>query len=167
MSLKIEKRAQEEAVGLVLIVVLIAVIALVFLGFSLRQKPEIKESRQAANLLNAILSYTSRCAVNIEPEYLTIRDLAKSCYSSELCLDGRTTCQALRDTTNSLLNSALSSVSLGSPVTYYNLNMSYVGGQTTQILFLSKGNCSANSIAAMQSVPLNIGEIEISLKLCY
>ena len=70
-SLK-NKKSQEEIVGFVVVIVLIAVIALVFLGLSLTKKQEPIESRQVSNLLGAMLQYTTDCSV-YKPAYETFR----------------------------------------------------------------------------------------------
>ena len=51
MSKKTSKKAQEEMIGFVLIIVLVAVIALVFLAISIRKPAEIRDKKEIQNFL--------------------------------------------------------------------------------------------------------------------
>lgn len=167
------KKAQEEIVGFVLIIVLIAVIALVFLGFQLRQKPVASESKQVGNLLDSMLKYTTECAVS-PPQYDTLRDLIKSCYEQDRCSNGMSACQYLQDTTDKMLASALPDIEAERPIKAYQLNASY---STTQFVFgeksradvlvVSKGKCTGSSMAYKEFLPLESGDIEVMLRICY
>ena len=171
-SLK-NKKSQEEIVGFVVVIVLIAVIALVFLGLSLTKKQEPIESRQVSNLLGAMLQYTTDCSV-YKPAYETFRDLAKSCYEGMQCSSGIPACQGLKETAEKMLNAAMPNMGIDRPVSAYHLNISYSTTQSTfgmkqqaDILALSKGKCSGNNLSAKELGPLDAGDIEIVLKFCY
>ncbi len=167
------KKAQEEIVGFVLVLVLIAVIALVFLGLQLRQKPAVSESKQVANLLDAMLKYTTECAITM-PQYETLRDLIKSCYDEDKCSNGVSACQNLQDTANKMLIAALSDLEAEKPISAYQLNISYT---TTQFVFgkkpkadimvISKGKCTGSSISYKEALPIESGEIDVILRFCY
>lgn len=167
------KKAQEEIVGFVLVMVLIAVVALVFLGLQLRQKPAASESKQVANLLDAMLKYTTECSVSL-PQYETLRDLIKSCYEQAKCSNGMQACQYLQDTADKMLLAALADVEAERPVKSYQLNASYsttqfVFGKKPQadILVVSKGKCTGSSLAYKEFLPIEAGNIEIMLRLCF
>jgi len=92
-------RGQEEMVGFALIIIIVAVILLVFIGFSLRnpQKENI-ESYEIESFIQAFLQYTTDCKDLNNLEYLSIQDLIISCSDNEKCFDGRYTCNVLNST---------------------------------------------------------------------
>jgi hypothetical protein len=169
-----DRKAQEEMVGFVLIVILVVVISLVFLGFSLRQKSKPETNVQVDNLLSAMLSYTTDCALYM-PEYEKVGDLIKSCYYSEQCSNGKNSCNELKDIMNKLLNSAKGDLGKDRPIKAYELNASYSAKQDkfaaiqehAPIIYISNGACTGTSIGTQQFVPLDNGNIIISLKFCY
>jgi hypothetical protein len=153
--------------------VLIAVIALIFLGLQLGRKPPAVESKQVANLLHAMLQQTTDCIVRA-PEYETMRDLIKSCYKDEKCSNGKTACQSLQETANKLLLAALSDLQVEQPVQAYQFNVSYSTSQfffgkkpQADILLVSKGKCSGSTLANIESIPIESGDIQVVLRLCY
>ena len=81
------KRAQEEMVGFVLIMIIVAVIFLVFLGIFLSQRDsETKiESADVSQFLDAALEYTTTCSQNSGYTYLSLEDAIISCYKGEIC----------------------------------------------------------------------------------
>lgn len=168
------KKAQEEMVGFVLIVVIITIISLVFLGFSLRQKPEPESNVQVDNLLSAILAYTTDCALYV-PQYETVRDLIKSCYYEERCANGKDACKELKDVTYNLLDAAKGDLGKERPVKAYEINVSYSAKQEgfkirqehAPIAYVSNGACTGTSIGTQQFIPLETGNIVLSLKFCY
>ena len=90
-----KKRAQEEMVGFALIIILVAVIFLVFLGFSLRnQEKKNVESYEVESFLQSLLQYTTKCENNVER--LSVRKLISSCYAKEKCLDEKNSCDVLK-----------------------------------------------------------------------
>ena len=79
------KKAQEEMVGFALIIILVAVILLIFLGFSLRdQEKETIESYEVESFIQSFLQYTSDCRDNLEFSYFTfiINFSIKRCFSA-------------------------------------------------------------------------------------
>lgn len=91
------KRSQEEMIGFVLIIVLVAVIALVFLAISIRKPAEIIDKKEIQNFLYSSLLYTTSCYES-GYEVHDLRSLIKACYSSEKCLDSRESCKVLNET---------------------------------------------------------------------
>jgi len=94
-SLADSKRSQQEILGFVLIVVLVTIIGLVFLSFSIgKDRPKKQTSAEISNLLEAVMYYTTDCAINYVPQYREIQDLMKDCYNdpSQRCLSGNISC---------------------------------------------------------------------------
>jgi len=173
--IKTNKKAQEEMVGFVLIVVLLVIISLIFLSFSLRKKSPVETSTEVDNLLSTMLAYTTDCALYI-PQYETVGDLIKSCYYNEKCSDGNETCKVLKETMNEMLNAAEGDLKGDRQIKSYEMNISYSAKQSSglvlkkaedSILYIKQGICTANSIGAQQFIPLDIGNIILMLKFCY
>ena len=62
-----EKKGQEEMVGFALILILVAIIVLVFIGFSIRSpEKESVESYEVESFLQSMLQYTTECENNVE-----------------------------------------------------------------------------------------------------
>jgi len=104
MKLERTKFGQEEMVGFALIIIIVAVILLVFLGFSLSEpQKETVESYEVESFIQATLQYTSDCRYNYE--YRFVKDLILDCNDGETCEDGRDSCDVLNFTLKGLLDS--------------------------------------------------------------
>ena len=100
------KKAHQEMVGFVLIVVLVVVGLLIFLTISVRNKDSVEtESKIAGNLLDALMKHTTNCAIVFEPKYDTFEDLFKSCYQGKKCsnLQERNACDVLNESLENVL----------------------------------------------------------------
>src|SRR3989338_10745103 len=96
------KFGQEEMVGFALILILVAIIILVFIGFSIRSpEKESVESYEVESFLQSMLQYTTSCENNIEK--LPVQKLVFSCNAKEKCLDGRDSCEVLQTELESIL----------------------------------------------------------------
>lgn len=101
MNIK-KRKSQEEMVGFVLIIVLVAVIALVFLSIGVLNKGEIKQDKEIENFLQSSLFYTTSCYKSEEIAY-NLKDLIKACFNNEKCLDNRDSCNVLNETLAGLI----------------------------------------------------------------
>lgn len=164
-----KKKAQEEIVGFVMIVVIVAIIGLIFLGITVRNKSEPleKKSKDVSRFLESAMEYTTSCAIRNEPDYSSIGELLKNCFNKDKCISGQDACAALDSTISALINSAWK-VGPDRPVKGYKFNSTYVSSSTTAgILFISKGNCSLNLIGGEYITPAPPGNIKAELKICY
>lgn len=164
----VNKKAQEEIVGFVLIVVIMAVILLIILGVSLRSDKNIqKESKEISQFLESTMEYTSDCAINYEPDYAKIGDLIEKCYSKAKCSSGKNTCDVLRETLNDILDSSWK-VGPDRPIKGYLFNATYETNLTHEnIVILSKGECKGSYKGAEYLSPAYPGTIVSSFNLCY
>ncbi len=105
-------RGQMEIFGLVIIVILLAMgllFAIVILTKTpTREVQRVKESVQAANFLNTIMSTTSECGKR------TVRELLQDCaiankewVGATLCEDGRNTCETTQSMISTMLKETL------------------------------------------------------------
>lgn len=106
--IKMKRKGQEEMVGFVLIMLVVAVIFLVFLGIYLgkNDSPQPVESEEISDFLGAIFQYTTDCASSDPSNPLKIRVLIRECYEGEICLDGRDSCRVLQNNLRNLVESS-------------------------------------------------------------
>lgn len=148
MKIKKYTRAQEEMVGFALIIIIVAVILLVFLGFSLRNsQKEMVESYEVESFIQAFLQYTSDCRDSGDLDYLSIRKLIFDCNSNKMCLDERASCDVLNFTLAGIVEESWN-VGADRPVKGYELNIT-VNGE--EMLFFEKGNITNNYKGSMQN----------------
>jgi hypothetical protein len=155
------KSGQEEMVGFALIMILVAVILLILLGFSLR-KPEKEtiESYEVESFIQAILQYTTDCKDNLG--YLSIQKLIFDCYNKNICLDERDTCEVLNSTLKEIMKESWK-VEGDRPVKGYELQI--MVDESEEILILKEGNMTQNSKGGMQ--PLGKKDIEVYFNAYY
>ena len=110
------KKAQEEIVGFVLIILLVAVIAVVLLAISLSGDREDvgRESKLINSFIISIQRYTTHCEVNSIRQ--NIDRLTRHCGSGGNCDDGTPACDYLEKELNEILQNSLYVVSKDSPV---------------------------------------------------
>ncbi len=170
MRITSDKRAQEEIIGFILIVVIVVVIGLFLLVFYLRQEPAEHESLDVQNFLQASMVYTTECSLSIEP--LNLEDLIKSCYRNERCLNDKMACSVLEDTASRLAHESWL-VSSESHVNAYTLDAYYTEKENRgeavkeEILSLSEGNCTGSKAGASHMVHYSPGNIFIDMEICY
>lgn len=163
------KRAQEEIVGFVLIMVIVAIAILVFLGIALR-KPSVdaRESSDVFHFLESGMQYTTDCAIRFVPDYSDAGDLLRECKDKRNCLDGRSACEVLNSTMKNLIENGWNP-SQDSPIKGYEFSSSYVidGEQEETLISLSMSNCSGKILGSTYLVPSFPGRIVSELKICY
>ncbi|HJX51095.1 MAG TPA: hypothetical protein VJ438_06555 [Candidatus Nanoarchaeia archaeon] len=144
------KRAQEEMIGFALIIMIVAIILLIFLGFSLtRPQTERIESYEAESFMQSMLQYTSDCSDNLEK--MPVEKLVLRCNSNSQCLDGRSACSALNETISGII---AESWKIGNtPVAGYDLK---IFTKDKQILSLEKGNKTGNYKGTTSNLPQDI-----------
>ena len=144
------KSGQEEMVGFALIMIIVAVVLLIFLGFSLRnQQDEAVENYEVDSFIQAFLQYTTDCAEGYEPRYHSIRKLIVSCNNQEKCLDERNTCEVLEFTLKGIIEETWK-IEGDRPIKGYNLNI--LSDDNNVILNISDGNITQNYKGSMQSL---------------
>jgi len=142
------KSAQEELIGFALIVILVAIIGLIFLGFSLRNpQKEIVESYEVESFIQAFLQYTTDCG-NYREAYLGIQKLISECVDNGICLDGRNSCDVLNSTLTEMIEESWK-IDGDRPIQGYKLEIALENG-TEVIPLIAKGNSTKNSRGVSQ-----------------
>jgi hypothetical protein len=163
----LRKKAQQEMVGFVLIVVLVVVGLMVFLVISLRSSPETQDSLEVANMLDALMKHTTRCAAVFEPQFDRLEDLFKRCYNGGRCgnLD-RLACDVLNET---LVGAVQALLKTEATVGAYQIDFSVKDSQgLVGILKVFEGDCSGTkkTSGAMRTFSSGSENLIIELKLC-
>jgi hypothetical protein len=165
------KRGQEEIVGFVLIIVIVAIIFLVVLGIMVRRGTDSvrSESSEVYQFLESSMEYTTSCSFSSAPDYYILGELFEECYTGSNCLDGANSCEVLNETLAEILDSSWV-VSPESPVKGYAFNSFFKTNSSeegTEIISLDKGNCEGSIRGATYLAPAFPGSIESQLKICF
>lgn len=137
------KRGQEEIVGFVVVVVLVAIVALVMLSFSLRTPQETYDSARLARFIGAVNEFSSNCTIT--SDYARIGELYGACYQGLRCADETDSCATLNSTLREIMNVSLR-VGEDRPLKGYSVRVSYRENRNASkeenIIVLGAGNCT-------------------------
>ena len=158
-----QKKAQQEIVGFVLIVVLVVIGLMVFLIISLRDSPEASESLAVENMLDAVMKHTTECAVVYEPDYDDFEALFKSCHQSDPCANlDKSACEYLNESLRSVVGAIMASEA---SVSAYEVEF-FVKDEAGGLLRIFEGNCTGSVSAAQRSVVSGSESLIIRMKTC-
>jgi|GEM_PF-533405 len=171
-------KGQEEMVGFVLIMVIVAVVFLIFLGIFIRRgaPTEVNDARDLSQFLDSIMEYTTECAVQPEPAFATVADLARYCRAGDLCSNSnKSACEVLKSVLGGALDASEDVLNVGEdrPYNGYILNISYYqnsssGMMREEIVSQSYGNCSKRYKGSREYIiPADLGTITSSFRVCY
>ncbi len=154
------KRGQEEMIGFVVIIILLVVIGLVFLGFSMRQKPkEIQhQESQMLDTMQAMLTF-SACGDNV-------RELIKECYYGGTCND-EDACLYAKELLQDMLDKTQGTDIANSFVRGYILNVTVLSEPPRTLFFLTKGNLSGNYYSGSIPIQASGQDIDFNLRFYY
>ena len=162
MNLK-NKKAQEEIVGFVLIILLVTIIALVFLGISIRKPVEKLPSSELESFLQASMRYSTDCLVSPERRY-NLKDVIVSCAEiNEMCLNGKSACQTLNETADVLLREGWN-VCGDCPIKEYKFRV-WEGNNRT-LMTIKGGNCTGDRVFSQVFLHSYSGKITADLEIC-
>ena len=158
----IMKKGQEEMVGFVLIVIIVAILILVFIGFSLRA-PQVQdvESYEVESFIQSTLQYTSDCQDNFG--YLTVDDLIFDCVEATSCVDGRKTCDVLLESLEGISEESWRIENR--PLEGYELKVSYEGEDL--ISEINEGNQTNNYKGSVQDFSKGGRSIQVFFRAYY
>ncbi len=101
--MEIRKKAQQEMVGFIVIVVLVIIIGLIFLIISLNKQDEVKSNIEIDNMIDVIFAVKTSCSIGYEQNYASIKDLVKDAYSSKRCVSGKDAYDVLEQELESIM----------------------------------------------------------------
>lgn len=162
-----EKKAQQEMVGFVLIVVVVVIALMIFLVISIRKPIQSSKSEELDNILSSVLTYTTDCSIDDTPQ--SINDLIQGCYKNQRC-DGSVgmACEYL----NTSLSAILTDIGkTESKYQGYEFSVVLADNSTgkTDILFEKReGVCLSSSKSGSQflSTQNRLVKINVLMKLC-
>jgi hypothetical protein len=163
------RRGQEEMVGFVLIMILLAIIFLVLLTISLRaNKGSEMESKEVVLVLESIQEYTTDCAIGYETNLRKMSDLVKDCDSGKTCLSGADSCEVLRNGTREIM-AKIYTVGNGSRISSYYFSGEFINPdgskrEIVETIFPAAGTaCQTNLRTAQKPLP---GGYVLTLTVC-
>ena len=168
----LKRKAQEEIVGFVAVVVLVAIVALVLLSFSFRSKGEARDSREVAQFLDSAMEYTTNCSFFFGSENAKVGDVFRACSNEERCSDGEESCKILNETLPLLIGAGLRPGE-DRPIKGYLLSAGSYGNLTRdtskeEFIRIEGGNCTSYQTRGTSEFrPSRGGKlIEVKLDVC-
>jgi hypothetical protein len=163
------KKAQNEIVGFVMIVVIVIIIGVIFFSLSIgRGGTSRQTSAELAHFLSATMQYTTNCSTSYLPVYENIGGLTKACFDEEVCIDGKNPCKELNQTLDKIIRESLG-VSEQASKKAYHLNIYYNDSAGIEpIINMSQGNFEkcASQPGALESLDKKPGAINLELEIC-
>jgi len=161
----IKKKAQEEMVGFILIVVLVSIIAVVFLFIVLRKPVEVRQSSEVSDFLYSSLIYTTDCKPSQEQVY-EFKDIVKACLNKEKCISGEDTCDILNKTASEMIEAGFG-ITPEAKYKAYDFKI-FTGNETGNqtLLYLQKGNITSN-IVGSEAFFMSGDSFHLKLRLYY
>ena len=158
-------RGQQEMVGFILIVVLVMIGLMVFLVISLRTSPDEADSLEVENMLSAIMTHTTECAIPSVPYYDTFEDLFKSCYENDDCSGvNQSACDYLNETLRAILVDLMDTEAT---VSAYQLDFSIADEERQEgFLKIFEGECTGEVLGAQRKISAGAEDLIIRLKIC-
>src|SRR3989344_5093535 len=160
--LKYNKSGQQGMVGFVLIIAVVVVALMIFLVISIKKGPTETSSLEVDNLLGSVMKYTTKCAVNFEPQYDDVEDLFKSCYKGDQCKNlGKDSCIYLKESLDEILRGVMDPTVESYRLEFYSKE---VEGNRD---ILSFGECKGGKVnSALRVLVLGSNSLGVRLKLC-
>lgn len=163
-----KKKGQEEIVGFVLIVVILAIAMVIFLGIKLRNpEPVQRDSEILYQFIESSMEQTTDCVIRENSRNIALNDLIKECHSFDNnCLNGASSCQVAEETMKDLLDSSWR-VGPEYPYKGYEVIAEYSSNSSAEEIFsIVAGNCTNSYIGNSYFLPQFPGNIIISAKIC-
>jgi hypothetical protein len=140
------KKAQEEMIGFAVILIIVAVIMAVLIGFMVRRESKgVLQSYEIGSFLESMLKYTSTCEDYLG--YQDIQELIISCKNGFVCLNGVNSCDLLNSSIENMVNSSWN-IGPEAPKKGYRLK---IGLNEADWWSIQKGNFSSNYMADSQA----------------
>jgi len=165
---KLNHKAQEEVVGFVMIIVLVAVIFTIFLGIMIHntKRDNSYTSIEYTQFISALMEVNTPCVV-YSPAHAKVSDLIGYCIDSQQCLDGSQSCSVL----NKTLSDALSNSILVGPdraIKGYSLSIIYnTTSSLKSIMTIEKGLCNSSSLVGSDQPLYHQGGVfTTTIKVC-
>ena len=172
---QINKRGQNEIVGFVAIVLVVAVAGLILFSLMIGKGNVQEDSAEISDFISASMYKTTDCAISFVPQYKNIEELIKECYKnpSGKCLDERKICDVLNLEFKNIIERDLEigneKINKG-----YKMNLVYKDSEISQEEIISSvegGNFENCRVKIGSSNPIAVGSfssgiIDVELEVC-
>lgn len=156
------KKAQQEMIGFVLIVVVVVVGLMVYLVISLKSGGEERTGVKAGNLLDSIMKMTTECAPVFEPDYDNYEELFGSCYANEMCRNvNKKACDYLNESLSEVLGEVMKSEA---EINYFKFELFVKDGEG--LLEIKQGNCTGSITGAQRQTSKNSQVLIARITIC-
>lgn len=157
------KKAQQEMVGFVLIVVVVVVGLMIYLVISLGGGDTGERiSVRAENVLDSVMKMTTECAPIFEPDYDNYEELFGSCYANVNCPNlNKGACDYLNESLSKVLEEIMKSEGW---INYYKFELFVKNGNG--LLEIKQGNCTGTITGAQRQTSKNSQIIIARITLC-
>ena len=168
------KNGQEEMIGFVLIIVIVAIVGVIFLGIMIRTQDSNlgSKSEKINSLIGSLSQITTKCEIP-ESKLKNVSELIEECTQVRLCstCNGETcgttssSCEVLENTLRSAMAESYV-VSGGSYVRYYNLSVYYKFDDALliePIISGEAGKCPGTKLFSDRGFE----DIELKLEVCF
>ncbi len=160
------KKAQEEIVGFVAIVLIVSVVIIIILGASLKESNHDRKNVVLSHYVQSLTQFTTECT-SYGSNYRDVADLIRDCHNRRKCSSSEDSCKVLNKTLTSIFNSTLTYGGNYSNKGYIFLAQYDYGASKEKIAYLSFGNCSGDYTKADLSFADLPGMITVSMQECY
>ena len=159
------KKGQQEMVGFVLIVVVVMIGLMVFLVFSLRDSPSEENNVEVDNMLAAIMTHTTECAIPVAPYYQDFQDLFKLAYEGVDC--SGVNLPALEYLEYILPNILEDLMATEARVSAYQFDYSIADEEELEgVIQIEEGECEGEVIGAQRKIDAGDVDLIIRLRIC-
>ena len=156
------KKAQEEMIGFAVIIIMVAIIMLVFLGFSMNKSGgDLVESYEIESFVQSTLQYHTSCYYNWK--YIDVKDLIFRCSNEQSCEENIDPCIELNNTLKNIVSESWK-IEGDRPEKGYEMNV-FSNGE--EMISFSEGNITNNYKGTLQDFTKSGISIEILLKVYY
>ncbi len=168
MRFRMQKKGQEEMVGFVLIMVIVAIIFLVFLSFFIGRGKEAKagESAEVSQFLDSLVEYTTECSLDGGYFYKNVENLVKDCNKGLRCSSGEMACEVLNETVKEAIEASWN-FGPDNPKKGYHFTASSEpsAGVLDPLIDEINGDKRVNRVGADRTIHVPGGNVIISLEL--
>lgn len=166
------KKAQEEMVGFVALVIIVAVVALVFLALLIRNEKTSFDSILVQQFSESLLYTTNECVLGNSIQLASFAELFDACYNSPLmqCSTGENSCEYLNKTIPLLLRKTWNinnqSAFIGASIKA--VFKDRISSEEKEFFSYSEGNCKSSSVGGESILPdsRKLGNIVVRARIC-
>jgi hypothetical protein len=161
------KKAQQEIVGFVLIVIIVVIALLIYMVIKAISPADIYTSTTANNILESIIETSTQCKISSSSDYATIGDIMQYCYKNKYCSNIDTNCcDLLNSTLKEILDNILETEAT---INTYEINYTFFSDDSyEQKIFFSNGTCLGTIYGSDPQIKMISGNdgTSLELKIC-